>query len=139
MLEEHFFIDMGFAAGQASSGRPLELWNRRIDPRMPANLDIEVAPDRPVFSTRTRQEPTMSSHEGPMPERRYVDEEKSVPILESVFGTSPDTEAEGEDNETPDAQGEKRNPQLPEKKPRFKLPSRPAYSTGKRPLARFAR
>ena len=139
MLEEHFFIDMGFEAGKISSGGPLEPWNRRIDPRMPANLDIEVEPDGPVFSTRTRQESMMSPRERPMPEHGYAYDEANVPTLESVFGASPDIEAEEEDNGTPEAQEEKRNRQLPEKKPSFKLPSRPAYATGKRRPARYAR
>ena len=139
MLEEHFFIDMGFEAGKHSSGAPLELWNRRIDPRMPANLDIEVEPDQPVFSTRSRQESMMSPREKPMPERRYAYDEANVPTLESVFGASPGIEAAEEDNGMPEAQEEKHNPQLPEKKPSFKLPGRPAYATAKRRPARFAR
>jgi hypothetical protein len=131
MIEEHFFIDMGFAQGKLSSGRPLELWSKNIEPGMPANLDIEVRPNYPVFSTRPRQEPSMAGRDEHQPARKHRDQEEKAPPAESAAEAFP-----GGDT---DAEELKRNPQLPEKKPQYKLPSRHAYSSGKRRPARFAR
>ena len=139
ILEEHFFIDMGFAQGKLSGGGPLQLWSKSIEPGMPANLDIEVRPDYPVFSTRPRQEPPMAGRDEHGPARKYAIEEESVPGVESAADAFPDGDATVDDKETLEAQQENRNPQLPEKKPQYKLPSRPVYSSGKRRPARFAR
>ena len=129
MIEEFFFIDIGFMDGKLSSGGPLVPWNKSIAPGLPANLDIEVWPDRPVFSTRARQEPAMATREKPRPARRYADEEEEATPAESSVEAFPEGVAGVEE--------EKRNPQLPKKEPQYKLPSRPAY--GKRRPARFAR
>ncbi|MBI3530070.1 MAG: hypothetical protein HY067_19150 [Betaproteobacteria bacterium] len=139
MIEEHIFIDMGFAQGKLSSGGPLKLWSKSIEPGMPAKLDIEVRPDYPVFSTRPGQEPSMAGRDEHRPARKYADEEEIVPPAESAAEAFTSGDADVEDKGTLEAQQEKRNPQLPEKKPQYKLPSRPAYSSGKRRAARFAR
>jgi hypothetical protein len=134
MLEERFFIDMGFIQGKLSSGGPLELWSEKIEPGMPANLDIEVRPDRPVFSTHPRQEPSASGRNEHQPAHKPVDE------LDRVENARPaESSAEAFTGGDADVDGEKHDPQMPEKKPEYKLPSRPAYSSGKRRAARFAR
>ena len=69
IIEEHFFINMGFAQGKLSNGGPLRLWSKSIEPGMPVNLDIEVTPDYPKFSTRPRQEPTMTGRKDYQPAR----------------------------------------------------------------------
>ena len=139
IIEEHFFINMGFAQGKLSNGGPLSLWSKSIEPGMPANLDIEVTPDYPKFSTRPRQEPTMTGRNDYRPARKTKDEQENLPPAESAAGAFPSGDAEEEDKGTLEAQQEKRNPRLPEKKPQYKLPGRPAYSSGKRRPARFAR
>ena len=131
VIEEHFFIDMGFAHGKLSSGGPLRLWSKSIEPGLPANLDIELRPDYPVFSTRPRQEPSMGRHDEQRPARNRSDRQEEVPPAESAEEAFPSGDADAED--------ERHNPHLPEKKPQYKLPSRPAYSSGKRRPARFAR
>ena len=131
MIEELVFIDMGFVQGKLSGGGPLRLWGKSIEPGMPANLDFEVRPDCPVFSTRARQEPSMTGRDERRPAHKTAVEEEEVPPAEPAAAEFPGEEA--------DFEGEKRNPQLPEKKPQYKLPGRPAYSSGKRRAARFAR
>ena len=69
-----FFIDMGFVQGKLSIGQPLRLWSKSIEPGMPANLDIEVRPDYPVFSTRARPEPVMAGREERQPAHETADE-----------------------------------------------------------------
>ena len=131
MIEELFFIDMGFAHGKLSGGGPLSPWSKSIEPGMPANLDFEVRPDYAVFSTRPRQEPSMAGHEEQGPARKSTDKEEKAPPVESAAEAFPSGAA--------DLEGETPSPELPEKKPQYKLPSRPAYSSGKRRPARFAR
>ena len=131
MIEESFFIDMGFAEGKFSSGGPLAPWNRGIEPGPPVNLDIELEPDRPVFSTHFRQEPSMAARGESMPARRYADEEEQARAAGSSAEALP---AAGSD-----AEHEQRSPRLPEKKPQYKVPGRPAYSSVKRRPMRFAR
>ena len=63
VIEEIFFIDMGFVQGKLSGGGSLRMWAKKIEPGIPANLDFEVRPEHPVFSTRTRQEPSMAGRE----------------------------------------------------------------------------
>jgi hypothetical protein len=52
-----------------SSGGPLDPWNNSIEPGLPANLDIEVRPDRPIFSTRAGRKPSMAPRDKPMSEQ----------------------------------------------------------------------
>ena len=66
MMEEAFFIDMGFVDGKFSGGGPLAPWNKDIGPGPPSNLDSELTPDHPVFSTRFRQQPSMASRDSAM-------------------------------------------------------------------------
>lgn len=130
-IEECFFIDMGFADGKFSSGGPLAPWNKSIEPGLAVNLDSELTPDRPVFSTRFRQEPSMALRGESMPARRYADEEEQALAATSGAEAFPTGGA--------DAEQEQRSRRLPEKKPQYKLPGRPAYSSGKRRPVRFAR
>ena len=131
MMEEAFFIDMGFVDGKFSGGGPLAPWNKDIGPGPPSNLDSELTPDHPVFSTRFRQQPSMAPRGESMPARGYTDEE------EQGLAASPTTEAFP--TGSADADQEQRSPRLPEKKPQYKLPGRPVYSSGKRRPVRFAR
>ena len=134
MLEEHFFIDMGFTQGKLSAGGPLKRLSESIEPGMPANLDIEVRPDYPVFSTRSRHEPSMAGPDEQRPARKPLNEAAEVEKVrpaESAAEVLPGGDA--------DVEEENQHSQLPEKKPQYKLPSRPAYSSGKRRPARFAR
>ena len=139
IIEEHFFINMGFAQGKLSNGGPLRLWSKSIEPGMPANLDIEVTPDNARFSTRPRQEPTMTGRNDYRPAKKTRDEEEGFSQVESPGGAFPGADAEDKDKGTLEAQEEKHNPRLPEKKPQTKLPGRSAYSSGQRRPARFAR
>ena len=139
MLEENFFIDMGFAQGKLSSGGPLRLWSKSIELGLPDNVDIELSPDYPVFSTRPRQESSMARRNEHRLARKYAGEQEQGPSAESSVEAVTGGDADPQDKGTLEAQQEKRNPQLPEKKPQYKLPGRPAYSSGKRRPARFAR
>ena len=66
-----------------------------------------------------------------MPARRYADEEEQALAATSGAEAFPTGGA--------DAEQEQRSRRLPEKKPQYKLPGRPAYSSGKRRPVRFAR
>ncbi|HVY04909.1 MAG TPA: hypothetical protein VHB46_02930 [Burkholderiales bacterium] len=134
MIEEHFFIDMGFTDGKLSSGRPLESWCKSIAPGMPANLDMEIRPDKVVFTTRRPQEP-----KPPAPERAQPPEppeltdavESAEPGGETLLAEEGTAEEDGEEEEKP--------ARLPEKKPSYRLPSRAAYGGGIKRRAQFKR
>lgn len=128
MLEEFFFIDAGFSDGLMSPGGPLELWSRDILPGMPANLDGISQPDEPVFTTRRPE-----AEPAPQPAR----EAPQPPVLEDAV--EPAAEAASSAFSGGSEDGE-RPAQLPEKKPSYSLPSRPAYGGGvkaKRRAVRF--
>ncbi|MEO8009879.1 MAG: hypothetical protein ABI728_15355 [Betaproteobacteria bacterium] len=137
IVEEHFFINMGFTQGKLSNGAPLRQWSKSIEPGMPANLDIEVTPDNARFSTRPRQEPAMTGRNDHRPAQKDREEE-DLSQAQSPAGAFPSADTE-EDTGTLEAQQKKHNPRLPEKKPQTKLPGKSAYSSGKRRPARFAR
>jgi hypothetical protein len=139
MIEEHFFINMVFAHGKLRSGGPLRRWSKSIGPGLPANLDIELRPDTPVFPTRPRQEPSMAPRDEHRPARKYAHEKEEVQSAESAAEAFRSGDADAEDKGTLGTLQEKRASQLPEKKPQYKLSSRSAYSSRKRRPARFAR
>jgi hypothetical protein len=139
VIEEHFFIDMGIAHGKLSSGEPLGLWSKSIESALPVNPDSERRPDNPLASTRPKQEPSMAPRDEQRPARKHADEKEEVPPAEPAAEVLLSRDADAQGTETLEAQPEKRAPQLPEKKPQHKLPSRSVYSSGKRRPARFAR
>ena len=139
VIEEHFFIDMGIAHGKLSNGGPLRLWSKSIEPSLPANLNGELGPDDPLPSIRPMQEPSIAPRDEHLPARKYADEKVEVPPAEAAAETLLSWDIDTQDKETLEAQPEKSAPQLPEKKPQHKLPSRSAYSSGKRRPMRFAR
>ena len=73
----------------------------------------------------------MAHQDERQPARKFKDEQGEVAPAESLGQAYPSGEA--------DAEQDKHNPHLPENKPQYKLPSRPAYSSGKRRPTRFAR
>ncbi len=120
-MEEHFFIDMGFEDGKMSPGHPLQPWNKSIEPGVPANVDIEVHPDKVVFTTRRPGNGAWQPAVKPF-------------RPEATASATPSSEPEPESADTV----EDHPAQLPEKKPQYSLPSRPAYGGGvKRRPTRF--
>ncbi len=95
MLEERFFIDVGFTDGERSPGSPLDQWSKDIPPGTPANLANYLQSDEPVFTTRR----THSDHppSAMRPARKQVVSDQSE--LRAAVGyedsqAQPDTEAE---------------------------------------------
>ncbi|HEX4984607.1 MAG TPA: hypothetical protein VFV71_00915 [Burkholderiales bacterium] len=131
LLEEVFFIGMGFSDGESSEGGPLEPWSRGIGPGVPANPGALVGANGPVFTTRRPD--VAPQWRSPVP-RQLPPASPGPPELTE---RTPDTQTEPGEEDEPAAD---RPTRLPEKKPSFSLPSRPAYGGGvKRRPARFAR
>jgi hypothetical protein len=95
MLEERFFIDVGFTDGERSPGSPLDQWSKDIPPGTPANLANYLQSDEPVFTTRR----THSDHSpsAMRPARKQVISDQSELRAPAGYADSqaqPDTEAE---------------------------------------------
>ena len=127
MIEEHFFIDMGFADGKFSGGEPLKPWNKGYEGESPVNLAIEDGLERPIFSTRYVREGATPTREKRPPAQGNAAEQQEAPAPESIAEAGM---AEGSEEDTA--------PQLPQKKPNYRLPSRPVYASGKRRSTRFS-
>lgn len=95
MLEERFFIDVGFTDGERSPGSPLDQWSKDIPPGTPANLANYMQSDEPVFTTRRAHADHLPS--AIRPARRPVVAEQSelrAPAGYEDSRAQPDTEAE---------------------------------------------
>jgi hypothetical protein len=95
MLEERFFIDVGFTDGERSPGGPLEQWSKDIPPGTPANLANYLRSDEPVFTTRR----TLSDHppSAMRPARKQVVSDQSelrAPAGYEDSQAQPNTQAE---------------------------------------------
>ena len=94
MLEERFFIDVGFTDGERSPGVPLDQWNKDIPPGTPANLANYMQSDEPVFTTRRAHSDHLPS--AIRPARRPLVAEQSELRAPAGYEDSqalPDTEA----------------------------------------------
>ena len=95
MLEERFFIDVGFTDGERSAGSPLDQWSKDIPPGTPANLANYLQSDEPVFTTRRARSDHPPS--AIRPARRPVIAEQSemrTPAGHEDSRARPGTEAE---------------------------------------------
>jgi hypothetical protein len=159
MLEERFFIDVGFVDGERSSGAPLDQWSKDIPPGTPANLENMMQSDEPVFSTRRSHSAFPPSAMRPArkalatehnePRQAMVEESSKIshtaiesdstrpdPAQKSSAATSEEETSESEESDPAESEepalrqvAEKSPPRLPEKKPQFNLPRR-SYGGG---------
>lgn len=159
MLEERFFIDVGFTDGEHSAGAPLDQWNKDIPPGTPANLANYMQSDEPVFTTRrahsdhppSAMRPARKPLVAEQSELRApeVDEDsmmldteaestpaRSESMQRSKAAASNDDDSESEESDPADvdepvavAAAENSPPRMPEKKPQFSLPRR-SYGGG---------
>jgi len=149
MLEERFFIDVGFTDGERSSGTPLDQWNKDIPPGTPANLASYLQSDAPVFTTRRTHSEHLPSAMRPARKQVVSDQsELRAPAGYDDSQAQPNTEAEtapahakaavsneeesdpaDEDEPAQAVATEKPPARMPEKKPQFNLPRR-SYGGG---------
>jgi hypothetical protein len=158
MLEERFFIDVGFTDGEHSAGAPLDQWSKDIPPGTPANLANFMQSDEPVFTTRrahsdhppsamrpARKPLVAAQSDVHAPDGESMTpahtEVESAPARSESMQRSKATASNEEDSETEESDpadedepaavvaADKSPPRMPEKKPQFNLPRR-SYGGG---------
>jgi hypothetical protein len=95
MLEERFFIDVGFTDGERSPGSPLDQWSKDIPPGTPANLANYLQSNAPVFTTRRAHSDHLPSAMRPARKQVVSDQsELRAPAGHEDSQGRPNTEAE---------------------------------------------